>query len=271
MPIALITGGSAGLGHAFAHQLASDGYDLVLVARNADRLRGVAEGLRIQFDVAVEVIAADLARPASRAGVERRLARRGEGAVDLLVNNAGCEVYKEFGAAAPEELQAEVDLNISAVMQLTRAALPAMIDRANGAVINVASFAGYLPARGSAYGASKAWVLAFTDTVAASLVGTDVRAIALCAGRLRRPGAERQRGPLWLDAEDVVAQCLSDLRRGRVMCTPGWLYRGLVGVLESPRRTLRLLARVAGRSRSQNQAIRPSAARSRIRRERNQD
>lgn len=134
--------------------------------------------------------------------------------VDLLVNNGGMEVYAEFADAAPQALQAELDLNINAVSALTRAALPAMIDRGRGAVVNVASFAGYLPARGSAYGATKAWVLAFTDTVAASLAGTGVSTIALCAGRLRAPGRPGpSRSPLWLDTDRVVDECLADLRR----------------------------------------------------------
>lgn len=260
MPIALITGGSAGLGLAFARRLASEGFDLVLVARDADRLEQVAAALRIGHGVAVEVLAADLARDASRAVVERRLAHRGPSAVDLLVNNAGYEADAEFAVASPEDLQTEIDLNVSAVLQLTRAVVPVMIECAGGAVINVASFAGYLPARGSAYGASKAWVLAFTDTLAASLAGTGVAAIALCAGRLRRAGAGVQRGPLWLDYDEVVARCLADLRRGRVLSTPGWLYRGLVGILESPRRSLRRLARLAGRASEQTRTATPPAA-----------
>jgi NAD(P)-dependent dehydrogenase (short-subunit alcohol dehydrogenase family) len=137
--------------------------------------------------------------------------------------------------------------------------------RAIRTVINVASFAGYLGNPGSAYSASKAWVLSFTDSVAASLVGTGVQAIAICAGQMRtgrhlragRPvGAVNS--PLWLESADVVDRCLSDLRKQRSLSVPGGTYRIVVNLLELPRRSLRAVARVAGRSREQ-QAIRVRA------------
>ncbi|GEL17560.1 SDR family NAD(P)-dependent oxidoreductase [Pseudonocardia asaccharolytica] len=253
MTTALITGASAGLGAAFARRLAADGLDLVLVARDRGRLESIANELRATHGVRIEVLPADLTVPWARARVERRLTATVE-PIDLLVNNAGVEADDELPAAPMTDLQAEIDLNVTAVLRLTRAALPGMLARDRGSVINVASFAGYLPARGSAYGASKAWVLSFTDTVAASVAGTGVRAIALCAGRLRTarhaqvgpPGS-----PLWIEPADAVDVCLRDLSRGRRLSTPGWLYRLLVGTLEAPRRSLRLLARLAGRGREQ--------------------
>jgi short-subunit dehydrogenase len=138
-------------------------------------------------------------------------------------------------------------------MRLTRAALPGMIERGRGGVINVASFAGYLAGRGDAYAASKAWVLSFSDTVAASLAGTGVRMLALCVGQLRtrmRPAPESATRP-GLAPEDVVDKCLADFARGRTLSVPGWRYRAVVDALELPRRTLRIVARLAGRGRGQ--------------------
>ncbi|WP_338051338.1 SDR family NAD(P)-dependent oxidoreductase [Pseudonocardia acidicola] len=257
MPTALITGASTGLGAAFARRLGAEGHDLVLVARNRDRLEAAAAGHRAAFGVRVEVLAADLADPAARARVERRLTDPDLSPVDVLVNNAAVETCTEFAQARLGELQTEIAVNVTAVLSLTHAAVPGMIGRGRGAVINVASFAGYLPPRGSAYAASKAWVLAFTDTVAASLTGTGVAALALCPGRVRtdkhvRTGRPvgREGSPLWQDPDEVVDACLADLRRGRSLSTPGWVYASVVGVLELPRRSLRALARLAGRGRT---------------------
>jgi short-subunit dehydrogenase len=249
MPTALVTGGSAGLGAAFARRLAADGYDLVLVARNRYRLEQAAAMHRRNHAVIVEVLVADLTESTALAAVERRLTDPSR-PVDLLVNNAAVESDGEFVDVEVDDLQAEIDLNITAVLRLTRAVLPVMIWRGGGSVVNVSSFAGYLPAAGSAYAATKSWVLAFTDTVAASLRGTGVSMTAVCCGRVRsaEPGKQGS-SVLWLDAEAVVDRCLADLGRGRRLSTPGVLYRSVVAVLELPRRTLRTAARLAGRGR----------------------
>jgi uncharacterized protein len=258
MSIAIVTGGNTGLGAAFAQHLASQGHNLVLVARDRERLNAVATRLRVEHGVEVEVLPADLAVPAERAIVEQRLDGTMGEPVDILVNNAGIGTHELFDEASPADLQAEVDLNITAVLQLTRAALPGMLRRGHGVVINVGSFAGYLGAPGSAYSAGKAWVLSFTDSIAASLRGTGVRAIAICPGRMRtgrhlragRPVGS-SRSPLWLEPADVVDRCLSDLRKQRTLSVPGGLYRCLVTLLELPRRSLRVAARLARRGREQ--------------------
>lgn len=250
VPTALITGASRGLGAAFANRLAADGFDLVLVARERARLEGVVATAR-RSGVAVEVLVADLTDPAARREVEHRLADP-DRPVDMLVNNAAAEAKQHFTRADVHELQAEIDLNVTTVMVLSHAALPGMINRSHGSVINVASFAGYLSASGDAFAATKAWELAFTDTVAASLAGTGVGMIAVCVGNVR---TEKKVGPagrsrMWLDPATVVDVCLHDLARGRSLSTPGWVYRSVVGTLELPRRTLRTLAKVAGRDRA---------------------
>ena len=221
----------------------------MLVARDRSRLDAVAEQIGRRSGVIVEAIAADLTDPRERALVELRLTDPGR-PVELLVNNAGTECPEVFGAAALDSLLYEIDLNIVALMCLTRAALPEMTARGRGAIINVASFAGYLPPGGCAYGAGKAWVLTFTDTVAASLSGTGVRMMAVCAGRIRSEGASGpEYSPLWLTPEQVVRSSMADLDKGRTLSTPGWLYRGLVSFLESPRSALRTVATLAGRGR----------------------
>jgi uncharacterized protein len=245
MPNAMITGGSRGLGLAYARELAARGHDLVLVARDPEALERAAAELRDR--VSVEVLAVDLTVPAQRRRVERRLADPAR-PIDLLVNNAGIESTAVFEDAPVADLQTEIDLNVTAIMALTRAVVPGMRERGSGSVINVASFAGYLPSGGNAYGATKSWVLAFTDTVAASLVGSGVRMLAVCCGRIRA-GAGDPVSPLWLDPADIVRTSLADLDRGRTLSVPGWVYRGVVGLLESPRTALRFAARLAGRSR----------------------
>lgn len=252
------------LGLAYAEYLAEHGFDLVLVARNRPCLDAAAERITHRRGVQVEAMVADLVDPQQRGSVERRLAEA-DRPVHLLVNNAGTECRDVFGSAPMDSLRAEVALNITAVMCLTRAVLPGMMGRGGGGIINVASFAGYLPPGGSSYGASKVWVLSFSDTVAASLSDTDVRVMGVCVGRLTGSAsitasttASTARSPLWLTPQQVVRTSMADLAAGRSRSTPGWLYRAVVAFLESPRTSLRLVAALAGRGHRQRTRRRPT-------------
>ncbi|MGV9264592.1 SDR family NAD(P)-dependent oxidoreductase [Kitasatospora sp. NPDC003701] len=231
---ALITGATAGIGAAFARRLARSGYRLVLVARDAERLEKAADDLRAKFGVDTEVLTADLATEAGIAAVETRL---GDAAhpVDLLVNNAG---FGNKGAFLTVPLQDELDMlkvHVEAILRLTTAALPGMRERRRGAIVNVASVAAFLP-RGT-YGASKAWVVSFTQGVMRDLGGSGVRLMALCPGFThtefhQRAGMGTGNIPSWgwLSAERVVDEAMRDLARGRSLSVPSKRYKLAVAI-----------------------------------------
>lgn len=246
MPTALVTGPTAGIGLSFARKLAAQGFDLVLVSRDAARLESVAEELRAAYDVTAEVIATDLA--ADSGPVEIRLNDR-ERPVDLLVNNAGFALRKPFLANDITAEEAMLNVLVRAVMRLTHAALPGMIERGKGAVINVSSVAGWLP-RGT-YSAAKAWVTAFTEGLSTQLDGTGVRVMALAPGFTRTEFHDRAEmnmstlpSWLWLDADALVDAALRDLGRGKVVSVPGTVYKMAAAALP---RLPRRLVKAAGR------------------------
>lgn len=249
MSTALVTGATAGIGYAFATHLARQGHDLVIVARDRDRLETVAEELRILGRIDVEVLVADLADRGSLAAVEARLADA-QRPVGILVNNAGFGIREDFVAADVEDEQRMIDVMVTAVMRLTHAVLPSMIRYGSGAVLNVSSVASWLP--GGTYSAAKAWVTMFSESLSGQLAGTGVNVTAVCPGYThtefhQRAEMDMSQVPdwMWLDVEQVVDAALSDVRRGRAVSVAGRQYKVLSQVMRhAPRR---LLTNVAGR------------------------
>ncbi|MCL2782078.1 MAG: SDR family NAD(P)-dependent oxidoreductase, partial [Actinomycetia bacterium] len=230
---ALITGGTAGIGHAFARQLAAprDGRpasDLVLVARDAERLDRVADQLRAARGVEVETITADLADREQLARVEDRLADPVR-PIDLLVNNAGFGLKGRFLDNTADAETAMLDVLVTAPLRLAHAALGAQVARGRGGVINVGSVAGYLP-RGT-YSAAKAWVASFTEWAHHEYRSQGVAVMALLPGFTKtefheRMGVRRSSAPrwMWLDADDLVRQALADFVKGKVFSIPSKRY-----------------------------------------------
>lgn len=227
-PVALVTGASSGIGHAFALALADRGHDVVLVARDTARLEALAKELGDAYGAKAEVLSADLSDPVALARVEAR-AVDAERPIDLLVNNAGFGTSGHFAALPIDREQQEIELNVLALVRLTHAALEGQLERGRGGVINVASIAGYQPTPGNAtYGATKAFVSSFSQAVHEELKGTGVRCMVLSPGFTRtefqvRAGFDSSEVPgfLWQDAATVVQHALRAYDKGRAVCVPG--------------------------------------------------
>lgn len=223
---ALVTGASRGIGEAFARQLAARGQDLVLVARSRDRLEALAGELSAAHGVRAHVVVADLAQPGAAEAVFAATERLGL-EVDLLVNDAGFAKAGRF-AELPLDVQADmVRLNVNTVMELTRRYLPAMRQRRRGGVINVSSTAGFQPVPQMAvYGATKAFVLSFSEAVAAQVAGDGVQVMAFCPGAAgtafwSTAGIWEERVDQMPTPDEVVAAGLRAFGRGRRSFVPG--------------------------------------------------
>jgi uncharacterized protein len=245
---ALVTGATSGIGAAFARQLAERGYDLVLVARDGTRLAAAATDLEGRYGREVTALPADLSTSDGCTRVAERLAAD----VDLLVNNAGMSLNRSFLRSSIDDEQRLLALNVGAVLRLTHAALPAMVERGTGAIVNVSSvssFGAVMP--GSTYPASKAWVTSFSEAMALAVRGYGVRVMALCPGYTRtefheRAGIDMAKTPkwLWLSADVVVRDALRDLARGKMVSVPDWRYKAVAfGMRHAPRGLFHRVAR----------------------------
>lgn len=270
MGTALVTGATSGIGQEIVWQLAEAHHDLVLVARDRARLEALGERLRQVAGVGAQVLPADLSTPEGRAAVADRLRAGGGGdvattvrvtadrphtaddvaarPVDLLVNDAGFAVGQRFVGGDLAQEQRALAVMVQAVLELTHAAVPGMVERGHGAVLNVSS-ATALTAMGT-YAAHKAWVRTFTEGLASELRGTGVTATVVNPGLTRsefhdRAGmGDQWPGVAWLRAEDVARSALAAVRRGQVICTPSARYLAVNAALRvSPRWLVR---RVAG-------------------------
>ncbi len=232
MTTALVTGATAGIGLAFARRLAADGLDLVLVARDQQRLDAVAGELRTAYGRDVETLSADLTDRAAMQRVADRLADPGR-PVDVLVNNAGFGLGRGFLATDVADEERLLDIHCRAVLVLTHAAAQAMRERRSGTIINVSSVAGF--AAMGTYSAVKAWTTAFSEAVAGQLSPYGVRVTAVCPGFVHtefhdRGGMDMSSLPElgWLDADDLVDEALRDVAKGKVVSVPSKRFKTLV-------------------------------------------
>ena len=254
MGVALVTGGTSGIGAAFARALADRGWDLVLVARDKDRLDRMAVELGARGRT-VEVLPADLS---DRTDVERVAARLEDSGrpVDMLVNNAGFGVHAPLASVDTTVHDRALEVMGRTVLVLSGAAARAMRDRGAGAIVNVSSTAGHVTM--GSYSAVKAFVTTLTEGLANELHGTGVTVTALCPGWVRTEFHERAGirssgipGFLWLDADRLVETGLRDVRRGRVISMPSLRYRVLIWFTRHlPRRTVRWISRRISSGRS---------------------
>lgn len=230
---ALVTGATAGIGLAFAQQLADQHYDLVLVARDAARLEDTAADLRTR-GVDVEVLVADLSKRKELAKVEARL-KSTDAPIDLLVNNAGYGLKYRFIENSTDDEEDMLAVLVTAVMRLSHAAIVTMNERGSGGIINVSSVAGFLP-RGT-YSAAKAYVNSFTEWAHNEYAPAGIKVMALCPGFTRtefhgRMGVSQSTAPdwLWLDVNDLVATALKDYAKGKAFSIPSAQYKAIVAV-----------------------------------------
>jgi short-subunit dehydrogenase len=227
--VALITGASAGIGATYADRLARRGHDLILAARDAERLEALAVKLRAETGVAVEVLRADLTDKADVAKVARRLA--GDDGIELLINNAGVAPAGTFLTQDADQLGRLIELNVVAVTQLANAAAKAFAARGSGTIVNVGSVVGLAPEYGSvAYGATKAFVLYLTQGLNNEIGGAGVRLQAVLPGATRTEIWERSGRKVedldparTMDVDELVDAALAGLDKGELVTIPSLL------------------------------------------------
>jgi len=239
-PWALVTGASAGIGDEFCRQLAAKGYSLLMVARREARMVQLGDELKAAHGIDYEVFAADLSDPAAPAGIAARVDELGL-RLDVLVNNAGYGVPGKLTAVDWETHAAFLRVMVDSVCELCWRLMPAMQARGRGYIVNVASVAGLVPSAAghTLYGASKAFLVRFSESLAAEGAPDGVNVSALCPGFTysefhdvtgTREQVSQMPGWLWLQADDVVRYGLESVLREspRVVAVPGRVYRFLV-------------------------------------------
>ncbi|MGY5778499.1 SDR family NAD(P)-dependent oxidoreductase [Rhizobium sp. LEGMi135b] len=242
---ALVTGASSGIGAVYAHRLAHRGYDLILVARNEERLSAIAERLRTETGRKVEVIAADLGSQNDLRRIEHVL--KTDEAITLLVNNAG------FGGAGPlldsdvDRMQQMVDLNVTALMRLTYAAVPGFVKRGGGSVINIASIVAISPELlNGVYGGTKAFVLAFSQSLKHELADKNIRIQAVLPGATATEfwavagvPVEHLPSEIVMSSEDMVDAALVGFDLGELATIPALEDVELQNAYENARQALK--------------------------------
>lgn len=240
-PLSLVTGASAGIGAAFARQLAALGHDLVLTARRADRLEALADELRANHATIVTVLPGDLADPAEPKKIVDALEQQGLH-VDWLINNAGYGVPGSFVANTWKTHADSLQVLLTAPTELVSHLLPGMRKRGYGRIINVASLAGHVPAPAghTLYAATKAYLIKFSQALALENEGSGVQVCALCPGFTlsefhdvtgTRDKMNNMPGYMWLSADDVVRQGIDAVERGDAVHITGRVNRFIKAVV----------------------------------------
>lgn len=239
---ALITGASSGIGAVFARRLAQLGYNVVLVARREDRLKQLAAELGDNYGIYAEALVADLANPRDVQKVEDRLAS--SDSLTVLINNAGFGFGREFHELRREELDRMLDVHLKASIRLCHAAVPGLVQRGRGAVVNVSSIMGFMAIPGSeTYCATKSFLTVFSKALARTTSGTGVTVQALCPGLTRtefheaasyKASAGDGKPWAWMSAREVVEASLAGLEQGKEVVVPGTLNQLITAVMSSP-------------------------------------
>jgi len=236
---ALITGASSGIGAVFARRLAARGKNLILVARRQEKLAALARELEQRYSIAVEILLADLSQPDDIEKVEKRIQELDN--LDMLINNAGFGTGGKFVEVELDKQLSMIEVHIVATMRLCRAALPAMLARGRGSIINVSSISAFLPVAGSVnYSASKVYLVNFSKALQAELAGTSIKVQALCPGftytefHSTSEYQDFDRGHIprgfWMSGEAVVNASLRDLARNRTVCIPGFINHVMIAL-----------------------------------------
>ena len=237
---ALVTGATAGIGESFTRLLAENNYNIVMVARDLQRLEERARELESKFNISTHVIQADLATESGCAVIEQYISNN---QIDVLINNAGFGLNKAFTMSSLEAEQQMLDVLVRTPMRLMHAVLPGMKERNKGVVINVSSVAGYIA--GGSYSASKSYITVISESLNTELAGTHVKVSAVCPGFTRTEFHQRARMSMkglpnfmWLNADELVKKAWSDALRGEAVSIPGWQYRVLTFVIQTVPRSL---------------------------------
>jgi len=231
MATALITGATVGIGESFTRLLASKGFDLVIVARDEERLQQRAQSLRDQYQIGVEVLRADLSIQADLSKVRERLLST-VAPIEVLINNAGFGIKDSFLTSSLDDEIRLIRVLAEVPMQLMHTVLPAMVARNSGTIINVSSVASFIA--GGSYSAAKSWLTVMSESLHTELSNTEVKVTALCPGFTHTEFHQRGRMKMdrlpefmWLDSDQVVADAWKVSQAGGVISVPGGQYKVL--------------------------------------------
>ena len=241
---ALVTGATAGIGESFTRLLASEGFNIVLVARDEARLHERAQGLKDRYGADSVVIVADLATESGCAKVEEFIFNN---EIEVLINNAGFGINKAFTMSDLAKEEEVLKVLVRTPMRLMHVALPAMKVRNSGVVINVSSVASFIA--GGAYSAAKSYLTVLSESLHTELSATNIKVSSLCPGFTRTEFHQRGRMKMaglpefmWLNSDELVAAAWKDALAGKAVSIPGWQYKLLVGIISVvPRSIVRRL------------------------------